>query len=170
MSVLGVSEHEVLGLPDGALGEHERTGESWAARLLATVRPDTILTFGADGMTYHPDHIAVHRWVTRAWRVHGCRSRLLYATPTVEHLARFGALYEQWGMYMSDQRPAGVPTAELALHVTLQGPQLDRKLTALRAMATQTSTLVEAMDIDVYAAQVCEEAFVEARPAPPLVA
>ena len=30
-------------------------------------------------------------------------------TTTVEHLARFGELYEEWGMYMTDERPTGVP-------------------------------------------------------------
>ncbi|MHD0282738.1 PIG-L deacetylase family protein [Rhodococcus aetherivorans] len=162
MAVLGVEEHHVLGLPDGALAEHEDTGLAWAGRLLDDVRPGTILTFGADGMTYHPDHTAVHRWVTRAWRDRGCRSRLLYATPTVEHLDRFRDLYEEWGMYMSDERPTGVREERLAVHVRLHGLALDRKLTALRAMATQTADLVARIDPAVYAAQIAEEAFVTA--------
>ncbi len=162
MAVLGVEEHHVLGLPDGALTDHDDAGLSWAGRLLDDLRPDTILTFGADGMTYHPDHNAVHRWVTRAWRDRGGRSRLLYATPTVEHLDRFRDLYEEWGMYMSDERPTGIPEEQLAVHVRLQGPELDRKLTALRAIATQTGDLVARIDPAIYAAQIAEEAFVDA--------
>jgi LmbE family N-acetylglucosaminyl deacetylase len=115
-------------------------------------------------MTFHPDHIAVHRWVTDAWQQRGRRGRLLYATTTVEHLARFGELYEEWNMYMSDERPSGVPEAELAVHVVLDGPRLDRKLTALRAMATQTSGLMAMLTPAVYASQVAEEAFVDAAP------
>ena len=64
MAVLGVREHQVSGLPDGGLDDHEEEGLVWVGRLLDDVQPDTILTFGPDGMTYHPDHIAVHRWVT----------------------------------------------------------------------------------------------------------
>lgn len=142
--------------------DHDDAGLAWAGRLLDDLRPDTILTFGADGMTYHPDHNAVHRWVTRAWRDRGGRSRLLYATPTVEHLARFRDLYEEWDMYMSEQRPTGIPEERLAVHVRLQGPELDRKLTALRAMATQTGDLVARIDPAIYAAQIAEEAFVDA--------
>lgn len=165
MAALGVAEHHIYGLPDGALTRHERAGLTWATRLLDVVRPDTILTFGPDGMTYHPDHVTVHRWVTQAWREGGCRGHLLYATASVEHLERFRDLYEAWDMYMSDERPTGVPTARLTLQVHLDGPGLDRKLTALRAMATQTSDLITKLDPEVYATQVAEESFVEAAPA-----
>ena len=67
-------------------------------------------------------------------------------------------------MYMTDERPTGVPGAQLALHVRLSGRDLDRKLTALRAMATQTAGLIATVDADTYAAQVAEEAFIAARP------
>jgi LmbE family N-acetylglucosaminyl deacetylase len=163
MSVLGVHEHHILGLPDGDLDAHEGVGLAWAARLIDHVRPDTILTFGPDGITFHPDHIAVHRWVTQAWTDGGCQARLLYAAPSVEHLARFGQLYERWDMYMSDERPAGVPADELAVHVRLREWELDRKVTALRAMASQTTELIVMLGADVYAAQVAEESFVDAR-------
>src|SRR5690606_6559955 len=109
MAVLGVREHHVLGLPDGGLAEHDGEGVAWAGRLLDEVEPDTILTCGPDGMPSRPDHRAVHRWATEAWRRRGRRGRLLYAVPTVEHLDRFRDLYEAWDMYMSDERPDGVP-------------------------------------------------------------
>ncbi|MET0577317.1 MAG: PIG-L family deacetylase [Ilumatobacteraceae bacterium] len=162
MAVLGVDEHRFLGLPDGELAAHEAEGRALVGELFDEIRPDTILTFGPDGMTFHPDHIAVHRWVTEAWNRRGCVERLLHATTTVEHVRRFGELYEDWNMYMTDERPVGVPAAELAVHVHLDGAGLDRKLTALRAMATQTSGLMAMLDPDVYASQVAEEAFVEA--------
>lgn len=164
LAVLGVREHHILGLPDGDVDRHRAPGLAWVGRLLDSIEPDTILTFGPDGMTYHPDHIAVHRMVTDAWRERGCRSRLLYATTTVDHVRRFGAQYEEWGMYMSDERPAGVPADQLALHHVSVGFALDRKLTALRALATQTADLIAMLDPEVYAAQVAEEAFVAAIP------
>lgn len=162
MAVLGVVEHHIYGLPDGRLADHDHAGLAWAARLLDVVRPDTVLTFGPDGVTYHQDHIAVHRWVTRAWRQGGRHGRLLYATPTVEHLDRFRDLYDAWNMYMSDERPAGVPAVQATLHVQLAGSDLDRKVTALRAMATQTGELLARFDPAAYAAQVAEESFVDA--------
>jgi LmbE family N-acetylglucosaminyl deacetylase len=162
MAVLGVDEHHVLGLPDGRLEDHDAEGLAWARGVLDEVRPETILTFGPDGMTYHPDHIAVHRWVTAAWRERGCRERLLYATSPTEHLDRFRELYEEWNMYMSDERPRGVPISELDVYVRLQGFDLDRKITALRALSTQTAGVMSLVGADVYAEQVCEEAYVAA--------
>jgi LmbE family N-acetylglucosaminyl deacetylase len=162
MAVLGVTEHHVLGLPDGRLAAHHDRGVAWAEQLIGDVAPDTILTFGPDGATFHPDHIAVHHWVTEAWRRAGRPARLLYAAATTEHLARFGEAYERLGVYMADRRPAGVRPDELALHLRLDGPRLDRKLTALRAIATQTSGLLAAVGPTAYASQVAEEMFVDA--------
>jgi LmbE family N-acetylglucosaminyl deacetylase len=153
---------ERCGPTDGALAEHDEPGSAMISRLLDEVEPDTILTFGPDGITFHPDHITVSRWVTAAWRQRGCRARLLYATSTEDHLARFAEVYEEWGSYMSDERPTGVPTDELAIHLVLEGPPLDRKLTALRAMASQTRELMAMVDPAVYAMQFAEEAFIEA--------
>ena len=162
MAVLGVEEHHFLGLPDGALVDHEEEGRVAIGQLLDDVRPDTVLTFGADGSTYHPDHIAVHRWVTAAWEERGRTGRLLYAATTVEHLARFADLYEEWDVYMTDERPTGVLDEDLVVHLRLDGVDLDRKLTALRAMSTQTSEVMQAVDAAQFAAVVCEEDFVDA--------
>lgn len=65
-------------------------------------------------------------------------------------------------MYMTDERPTGVAAAEAAIHLRLTGSALDRKLTALRALATQTGPLIAALDPDVYAEHVAEECFVDA--------
>jgi LmbE family N-acetylglucosaminyl deacetylase len=162
MAVLGVDEHRIAGLPDGDLAEHRQAGLAWAAGLIAEVRPDTILTFGADGMTYHPDHIAVHEWVTQAWNDGGRCGRLLYATSSVAFLDRFRDRYEDWNMYMTDERPTGIPAELLAVHRELSGAALDRKVTALRAMATQTADLVAELGADEYAELVTEEAFIDA--------
>jgi LmbE family N-acetylglucosaminyl deacetylase len=162
MAVLGVDEHEIAGMPDGGLAELDPQGLAWACELLERVRPDTVVTFGPDGGTFHPDHIAVHRWVTAAWEAQGRACRLLYAAMTTEHLAEFGERYEQWNVYMTDARPSAVPAADLAVRLVLDGADLDRKLTALRAMATQTTELAAALGPRLYAEMVREEAFVAA--------
>ena len=163
MAVLGVTEHRVLAFEDGSLTDDDSDGITRIGQLIDEIRPDTILTFGADGMTFHPDHIAIHHWVTAAWHRRGCPGRLLYATTTVEFVHRFRDHFEAWNMYMTDKRPSGVPADGLALHACLSGNDLDRKLTALRAMATQTGGVIAMVDADTYAAQVAQEAFIDAR-------
>lgn len=162
MAVIGVTEHRFLGYEDGTLRDDDPVGIACIGHLIDQVRPDTILTFGPDGMTFHSDHVAIHHWVTTAWRMRGCAGRLLYATTSTEFLDRFRDVFEEWNMFMSEERPTGVPTDRLALHTVLGGAELDRKLTALRAMATQTAGMLELFDAETYAAQVAEEAFVSA--------
>lgn len=162
MAVLGVAEHEVLAFPDGGVQPADELALRRVGTLIDMVDPDTILTFGPDGSTFHPDHIAVHHLVTTAWQRRGCAARLLYtATPTA-FLERFAGRLDDWGVYMTDDRPAGVAEDDLDVYLRLSGPALDRKIAALRAMATQTSGIVDAIGLDVYRDFVCEEAFVEA--------
>jgi LmbE family N-acetylglucosaminyl deacetylase len=71
-------------------------------------------------------------------------------------------MFEAWNMYMSNERPTGTPDKDTALLIRLEGRALDRKLTALRAMATQTAPLMQLLNTNTYAAQVAEEAFVNA--------
>jgi len=162
MAVLGVTDHRILGMPDSALADHDEQGLAAVGALLDEVEPDTILTFGPDGITFHPDHIAVSRWVTEAWRRRGCRGRLLYAAFTVGHFARYAELYETWGIYMTDERPVGVVPDDLAVDVRLDGWQLDRKVTALTAMTSQTGDAIALLGADAYAELVAEETFVDA--------
>ena len=148
MAVLGVDEHRVLGLPDGALADHDDEGVGAGRRgCSTTIQPDTILTFGPDGMTFHPDHIAVHRWVTDAWEQRGRPGRLLYATSTVEHLARFGELLRGVG-HVHDRRAAGrasPPTSSPSTSVSTAGASTASSPPS-RAMATQTGGLMATID------------------------
>jgi LmbE family N-acetylglucosaminyl deacetylase len=73
-------EVRFLGYVDGELDPGDHSAVEVIGQLLDEVQPDTILTFGPDGMTFHPDHIAVHRWVTyrrpNVWRGPRGRSRI----------------------------------------------------------------------------------------------
>ena len=163
MAVLGVEEHHFLGYEDGTLAADDPAGIDRVGRLIDEIRPDTILTFGPDGMTYHPDHIAIHHWVTAAWEQRGRPGWLYHATSSVEFINRYRDLFEEWNMYMTDERPTGVPANQLDIHLQLDGHDLERKLTALRAIATQTSGLMAMLDPKTYAAQVSEEWFIAAQ-------
>ena len=160
MTILGVTEHAVLDLGDGCLSELGAEGSRVVGGLIDDVQPDTILTFGPDGMTFHPDHMAVSTWVTGAWIERGRAARLLHAGVSEDHHARFLARYEEWGVFMADERPA--PVEDPAVLLRAEGADLDRKVTALAAMASQTAAAIAQLGEDLFAEMIAEECFVEA--------
>jgi LmbE family N-acetylglucosaminyl deacetylase len=163
MAILGVTEHRFLGYPDGGLAELDPAGPLATIRaLLDEVQPDTVLTFGPDGMTFHSDHQTVSRWVTEAVRTHRPATRLLYCTGTSEHFATWRERYEEWGVFMTDERPVGVPEAEVDLCLTLSGELLDQKVAALAAMYSQVAPAIELMGVADFQRSNVTEAYVEA--------
>ena len=67
LRVLGVTEHHWLGYEDGRCADADpEPAVRRLADLFDDVRPDTVVTFGPDGFTGHPDHRAVSRWVDLA--------------------------------------------------------------------------------------------------------
>lgn len=77
--VLGIHPPRFWRLPDGALRE-QPSGPGLAAEAISRVQPELVITLGPDGAYGHPDHIALHRWVTAAWQSAGAaRPHLLYA-------------------------------------------------------------------------------------------
>jgi LmbE family N-acetylglucosaminyl deacetylase len=162
MAVLGVTEHRWLGYEDGTLAAMDPAAPvDKLAAVIAEVRPDTILTFGPDGVTFHPDHQTVSKWARAAWDATGRTARLLYSTVTDEHLRIWLDRYEAWSVFMTDERPAGTPAHALALEVLLDGPALDRKIAALCAMYTQTAPAVALIGMADYAKLNAAEYFVE---------
>jgi len=167
MSILGVTDHRFLGLPDGGLADLDPAGPvAQLAALMTEVAPDTILTFGPDGRTFHPDHQAVSRWVGPAWEAAGRPGRILHETWTREHLAAWSEEHERWGIYMTAERPAGLPVAELTVRLELDGELLDRKIAALCAMYTQIAPSVALLGDRRFREFNQDESFVAWRPDP----
>ncbi len=64
---LGLSETRCLDYLDGGLSEIDRQIlVRLASELLSEIDPDVVITFGPDGFSGHPDHIAVGAAVTAA--------------------------------------------------------------------------------------------------------
>jgi LmbE family N-acetylglucosaminyl deacetylase len=163
LAALGVREHRFLGLADGACAEVPlEAGADLIGAHLDDVRPDTIVTFGPEGMTGHPDHRAVHRWVTEAWRRAGSPGRLLYATVTPAFHDRWGHVNAALDLW---QGPAPcTPPEQLALALDCS-PMLDRKLAALRAHASQVGPILDRIGLDDFRGWWATESFVAAEDA-----
>ena len=93
---LGVDEHHWLDLPDIDMDTPlPDTGGETVRATMADVQPDTVLTFGPDGMTGHQAHISVSRWATDAFQqVAPQGARLHYATMTPAYVEEFAPIFE----------------------------------------------------------------------------
>ena len=161
LAVVGVSEHRWLGFRDGGCpGVDPAMGATVVAALLEEVRPDTVVTFGPDGLTGHADHRAVAEWVRRAWQADGRRATLLQATLTESFHRRWGRLCAEHGIWMPGGRPPAVAEAAVALRIRLAGAARDRKSLALAAHASQTAGLRQAVGDRTYRRWWAEESFV----------
>jgi LmbE family N-acetylglucosaminyl deacetylase len=160
LAVLGVEEHHWLDYPDGGCaGVDQDEAVRRVAAVMADVRPDTVLTFGPDGMTGHPDHQAASAWATAAF-ASAARdgARLAYATNTPEWLSRFRAALDEHNVFMGFEPPC-TPVEELAVHVVLDGGLLDTKLRAIRSMTSQVEPLINGMGETFFREGLAEESF-----------
>lgn len=128
---IGVDRLEILDWPDGG-------GESWDVARLARqiaarirrIRPAVVVTFDAEGVTRHPDHIAVHRATRLALEGAPDRlgvRRLYYVVVTCEEEA-------------SPEGPslACVPPDAVGVTVDIRATE-EVKRAALRCHATQAA-------------------------------
>ena len=161
LSVLGVREHQWLEYPDG--GCIDVPDEEPVARLRAVMdemRPDTVLTFGPDGGTYHDDHITIGRWTTLACRASDAAPRLLYQTKTPEWNKKFTTAFDiDQIMMVEGAAPIVTPIEDIAVWFSADTDLAERKATALRCQVSQTSGIVEQLGFETYADLVRDEFF-----------
>lgn len=85
-AVLGVSKVRFLGYRDGELAQVDPAEvTARMAQTMRELRPQVVITFGPDGISGHPDHVAVSRLVTAAFDVaasEGFVRRLYYVAPS----------------------------------------------------------------------------------------
>lgn len=163
LAAVGVVEHRWLGHRDGTLHlVPAARGIAQVARLIEEIEPDTIVTFGPDGMTGHDDHRAVSDWTTTAWIDAGRPGRLWYATVTPEFHRTWGGVNDEIGLWFEGSTPPSDPVSDLAFAVHCDGELLERKFAALAAHRTQTSGLIELLGPERYRRWWSAESFVDA--------
>ena len=160
LAILGVSEHHWLGLPDidmqTALPEE---GYEKVRSLMAEIQPDTVMTFGPDGMTDHEAHKSVCEWSTRAFHEVGKPgARLYYATVTPEWAAEFLPLYEPFNVFLPGTPPI-TPPEELGIDYRLPPDILDIKMRAIDQHESQVGAMREAFGEDIFSRSMNAEWF-----------
>jgi LmbE family N-acetylglucosaminyl deacetylase len=146
--------HEWLQLPDhGVADQPEDALVERVTAILGEARPDVVVTFGPDGITGHPDHIAAGRVATGAF--HRLRQEGGPGFRRLLHQAIPQSMLDRWNEELMAQgkepmdptelyQPRGVPDATIGVHVDC-GSVVDRKLAALAEHATQAAGSQEAL-------------------------
>jgi LmbE family N-acetylglucosaminyl deacetylase len=160
LGILGVAEHHWLDYPDGGcLDVDQAAAVRHIAELMETVAPDTVLTFGPDGMTGHDDHKCASRWTTEAFRqVAKDGATLHYATNTPSWLAKYREPLDAHNVFMGAEPPC-TPADELSIGEVFTGELLDKKLGAMRSMTSQVEPLIAALGLDFFREGMAEESF-----------
>ena len=163
LAVLGVSEHRWLDYPDGGCADAD--SDEAVARIrsiIDEIAADTILTFGPDGGTFHPDHVTVSGWASAA--AAGTSVRVLQVTNTPEWFARMDELVPREMVMMADGEPSSTPEADCALYLRIEGAELDRKARAMQCQESQIGPLLALGGVETFTEILAEEAFVLAQP------
>jgi LmbE family N-acetylglucosaminyl deacetylase len=146
LRILGVSEHHWLDYRDGTCDAvpHDEA----VARLepiFSEVQPDSVLTFGPEGLTGHPDHMAVSEWTSDAFGRFGMPgASLYYAMHSVEWFAEFGPPLVANNVFAPGLPPTRL-RSELAISVPLDHELASVKLRAISAQVSQVEQLHAAL-------------------------
>jgi LmbE family N-acetylglucosaminyl deacetylase len=158
LDVLGITEHHWLDYPDGGCAQIDDAEAVARIRAIADeVQPDTVLTFGPDGATWHPDHMAVSRWATAA--VAGTKAAVHYNSTTPEWYAFMSRFVDPSDVMMADKEPPIHPVSALSIYTQLSGELLDLKYEAMLCQESQIGPILSATGPENYRLMLAEEAF-----------
>jgi LmbE family N-acetylglucosaminyl deacetylase len=154
LAVLGVREHHWLDYVDGECEDVDpREAVGRLEAIVEAVAPDTLLTFGPEGQTGHPDHLAVHRWVDA---LDPPAAVMWAAVP--DYWREFADRLDGFDVF-APGTPCFVPAAELDVLLELDDELMDLKLAALRRQPSQTEGLLGALGEDFVRRALAVESF-----------
>jgi LmbE family N-acetylglucosaminyl deacetylase len=160
LAVLGVTEHEWLGYSDGRCDQvpFDEAVQN-ICRTMEAVHPDSVLTFGPDGMTGHPDHKTVSAWTTAAFeRAARAGASLYYATTTPEWMETIFPVLDRLDVFFAG-KPSVTPKEELGIDFALGEELLDCKFRAISAQVSQSEALLAQLGREFFNRSEGEEHF-----------
>ena len=160
LDIIGCHNHYWLDYHDGHCQEVPiEEGTAQVKRFIGQVQPNTILTFGPDGMTGHPDHQTVSKWVDEA--VKGVDTKVYH---TVEETGRYEKYMveadKKFNIYFNIDKPPVYDQKDCDIAFDLPPNILFKKRLALKAMPSQTERMFKNTASDMMNAMLSQECFV----------
>lgn len=148
---LGLAQVRFLGYHDSQLAQAEPEQViGQLLKIMQEIRPQAVITFGPDGISGHPDHLAIHRFTTQAFDRAELPGYLFYLAPSEATLQGCGV--------MPSQEIAGGPVAGIDVG--------DYRVVKVRAMQCHASQKppYSGLPEEEAARLTCHEYFTLARP------
>ncbi|MBI1856759.1 PIG-L family deacetylase [Candidatus Saccharibacteria bacterium] len=162
LKIMGVTDHHWLDYPDGGCdtAQEEKAAQK-IAHLIEYHNPDTILTFGPEGLTGHSDHCTVSRWVDLAVRlVANSKIGVYHATELRESFEAGQEISTKHNFFFNIDRPPIVEAGECDILFRLPKELLAKKYMALQAMPSQYEDILKESEKDTMYGMIGAEAFV----------
>ncbi len=141
--VLGVSEHEWLDYADGECSQvDEKLAVARIVRMIQHYKPDSIFTFGPDGLTGHDDHKAVARWSRLACLQLEDKPKLFNVVQTNEQYEALKQADKLSNIFFNIDRPLTYDAEDCDLCYQLPEEVFQQKVAALKCMPSQTESLL----------------------------
>lgn len=166
LSIIGVQNHHWLNYPDGECQyQDEKSASSEILEYIDMYKPDTILTFGPDGLTGHPDHKAISEWVTIAVRGTTKKIKVFHAVIAQEQFDTYlSRADEKLNIFFNISEPPLVSLSECDLMFCCDEKIMCTiKREAIAAMPSQTAIMHESFNQDFIDNAFMYEAFMEAK-------
>jgi LmbE family N-acetylglucosaminyl deacetylase len=164
LKVLGITEHYLLDYHDGDCNRAPEDGAAQAiARLIEHCKAQTVLTFGSDGLTGHPDHQAMSRWVDAAVHISTRKPRILHVVQPREPYQKYLRAAEgELNIFFMTNQPVLAGPDDCAIYFEVPHRSLVQKYRALEVMPSQTSQLLKVFPAEKFSKVFGIEALVDA--------
>ncbi len=139
LKALGISNHHWLGYADGCCQQADRRqAVNKLRKLIEQYQPDSILTFGSDGLTGHDDHACISDWVSES--VRGKESLEIYhAVHTFDQYEKYlKKADEKLNIFFNIEQPPLRDEADCDICFNLPPEICEMKCNAVAAMPSQT--------------------------------
>lgn len=163
LALLGITEHHWLNYKDGRCQEEGLDqGIDKIEHFINKYKPDTILTFGPDGLTGHPDHQSVSFWVRGA--VAGKKIAVYHVVEEeLNYIENMQQADKKINIYFNIDKPPVYKMDQCDIAYILPKDVLAKKRTALKAMPSQTESMFKKLDKSAVDKMLSQECFILAK-------
>jgi len=163
MKILGVDELCWLDYPDGGCeGVEKKRAVDELVVCINKYQPDSIFTFGPEGLTGHPDHRCACDWTQQAVLQSGSAATVYTCIQTNEQYDAMRAADEKFNIFFNIDKPPVCDPDVCAVCFKLSDELYGLKLKVLKAMPSQYDALLRVFESSLRSS-LGTESFVEAK-------